>query len=93
MNAVTMSRHAQVRSQQRGIPKMVIDLLLEFGARERASPGAQKMFFDKRARKRLRAYAGDMVDTLTQYLDVYIVVSDHDHVITTAHRLERIKRH
>ena len=64
------SRHAQVRSQQRAIPEMMIDLLLQFGCSERASPGACKMFFDKASRRWVNAYAGPLSNLLEKHLDL-----------------------
>ena len=48
-----MTGHAAVRSQQRAIPPMLIDLLMQFGARESAGDGASKMYFDKAARRKI----------------------------------------
>jgi hypothetical protein len=88
-----MTRHGQLRSQQRCIPHIVIDLLLQFGASERAGDGATKRFFDKRSRRKLHAYAGPLAPLLDQHLNVYAVVSSDDRVITVAHRVERITKH
>ena len=90
INATT--RHAQVRSQQRAIAPMVIDLLLLFGKTERAGDGTNKYYFDKGSRRRVRAYAGPLAAVLDQHLDVYAIVSSDSTVITVAHRTERIKR-
>lgn len=87
------TRHAATRSQQRGIPPLVIDLLREFGARMPAGQGVQKCFFDKSARRRVRSYAGSMAALLEEHMNVYAVVNDEDVVITVAHLTERIKRH
>lgn len=88
------SRHARARCQQRGIPPLVVDLLLEFGSRERAGAGMTRVFLDKGARRRVKAYAGTLAGVLEQHLDVYLVVNDADDVlVTAAHRLERIRRH
>ncbi len=86
------TRHADVRSQQRRIPPFVIDLLLQFGAREAAGEGAEKLFFDKRARQRLQSYVGSVAPLLEPHLNVYAVVSPSDAVITVGHRLDRIRR-
>ncbi len=89
---MNMSKHASVRSQQRGIPPMLVDLLFEFGASEKAHDGASKLYFDKSASRRLQAYAGPLSSLLEQHLDVYVVVADDATVITVAHRLDRIRR-
>lgn len=88
-----MTRHALVRSQQRGIPPMLIDLLLQFGQSEPAGGGASRMFFNKSARRQVKAYAGPLARVLEEYMDVYVVVGEDNQVITTAHRTERVRRH
>lgn len=90
---MNMSHHATVRSQQRAIPPLLIDLLLQFGTNEPAGKGATKVFFDKAARRRVKSYAGHLASLLNEYLDVYAVVGTDDQVITTAHLTERIRRH
>lgn len=87
------SKHAKIRSQQRGIAPLVIDLLLKFGSEEPAGDGASKIFFDKRARRRVKNYAGPLATVIDDYLDVYAVVGADNTLITTAHRLKRIHRH
>lgn len=88
-----VSRHAKVRSQQRAIPEMMIDLLLQFGSSATSGSGTCKMFFDKTSRKRIRAYAGPLANLLEEHLNLYAVVSQDMQVITVGHRLERIHRH
>lgn len=87
-----LSRHAVVRQQQRGIPPLVLDLLLQFGSEEAAAGGVSKVFFDKKARRRVEAYAGPLAQSLREHLDVYAVVGQHHQVITVGHRLDRIRR-
>jgi len=91
MNSTT--QHAARRCQQRGLPPIVIDLLMQFGSSEPAGDGAVKVFIDKAARKRLKAYAGALVNKLEEHLDVYAVVGSNGQLITAAHRTERIRRH
>jgi len=88
-----LTKHAANRIQQRAIPQLVVDLLLQFGATESAGDGATKFFFDHRSRKKLLAYAGPIGAKLNDHLDVYAVVSSSNNVITVAHREERIRRH
>ena len=90
---MAMTNHANTRSQQRAIPPMLIDLLLQFGKSEAAGNGVAKMFFDKQARKRVAAYAGPLARMLDEHLDLYAVVGQNQQVITVGHRLERIRRH
>jgi len=88
-----MSCHASIRSQQRAISPMLVDLLIQFGTSEPAGDGASKVFFDKAARRRVKTYAGPLAGILNEHLDVYAVISSESEIITTAHLTERIRRH
>lgn len=88
-----LTKHAQNRSQQRGIPPVMVDLLLQFGITESAGDGASKLFFNKAARRRVESYFGPIAPLINQHLDVYAVVSEDDKIITIGHRTERIQRH
>lgn len=87
-----LSRHAAARSSQRAISPMAIDLLMRFGTSVPAGPGTEKIFFDKRARRQVRAYAGPAASALAGHLDIYAVVSGSGTLITIAHREARIRR-
>jgi hypothetical protein len=87
------SLHAHVRAQQRAIPPILIHLLLEFGATEPSAGGTRKVFFDKRARRRVGTYAGPLAAMLEEHLDVYAILGEHDRVVTVGHRTERVRRH
>ena len=88
-----MTHHASIRSQQRAISPMLVDLLMQFGTSEPAGDGASRVFFDKAARRRVKAYAGPLAGILNEHLDVYAVVSSECRIITAAHLHERIRRH
>lgn len=83
--------HAQVRMQQRGIPPLIVEWLLEYGASE-VSHGAVRRFFDKQARKRLAANVGhQVVDRLGDLLNTYVVEGD-GRLVTAGHRTKRVRR-
>lgn len=86
------SHHASHRIQQRAIPELAIDLLMRFGANERAGKGVSKFYFDKAARRKLEAYAGPAAAALNQHLNLVVVIGDDGTIITAAHRTERIRR-
>lgn len=88
-----LTKHAQTRSQKRGIPPVMVDLLLQFGTTESAGDGTNKIFFNKSSRRRVESYFGPIAPLINQHLDVYAVVSEDDQIITIGHRLERIRRH
>lgn len=83
--------HAVTRSQQRGIPPLMVDLLLQFGCREHDHAGAEVCFFDRRSKKRLESYVGSLAGKLSEHLDSYIVVAG-DLVVTVGHRYKKIKK-
>jgi hypothetical protein len=90
---VTLTRHAHVRAQQRGIPELVVDLGVRFGTVAKAPGGASMHYFDKKAQKRLEAYAGDVGRRVAQeYSDVYVILSGSGSVITTGHRTTHVHR-
>lgn len=88
-----LTKHAQTRTQQRAIPPMLIDLLLQFGSSERSGTGVSKVFFDKSSRRKVKAYAGSLARLLDDHLDVYAVVTDDMTVITAGHRTGRFTTH
>lgn len=49
-----ISKHATARMQQRGIARMAVEWLLDFGVSEPAGQGTRRYFFDKRSKRRLR---------------------------------------
>lgn len=86
------TRHADVRAQQRAVPMLIVDLLLQFGAAEKAGGGTRKLFFNKATRRKVMAYAGSLCNSLQAHFDTYIVVDDNESVITIGHRTQRIRR-
>lgn len=85
-----MSKHATVRQQQRGIPPIIIDLLLGWGKAEIATgDDVTRYYFDKESRRGIKAHFGPIANHLTQYLDCYAVVSCDGKVITVAHQIRK----
>ena len=85
------THHAQIRQQQRGIPQAVIDWLLAHGTTEHTHDGAEILYFDKAARKRLNRYlgGGPLFSRAEEYLDTYAVVASGK-VVTIGHRYSPI---
>lgn len=88
-----LTKHAMHRLQQRGIPQMVIELLERFGSSMRCG-GAERVFFDKAARRRLQAHLGGArgLRAIEAWLRVYIVIGDNGQIITVAHQQDRFVR-
>jgi len=90
---MNLTHHASVRRQQRAIPELVIDLLLQFGKQESAGQGTTKYFLDGASRRKIIAYAGPLARSLEEHLNLYVVVGENNAIVTVAHRIDRIKRH
>ena len=88
-----LTRHAAKRLQQRGISPFVIELLERFGSTMRCS-GAERLFFDKPALRRLKAYLGGDrgLNAMEEWLRVYLVLSDTGDVVAVAHQDGRFHR-
>lgn len=79
--------------QQRSIPKIVLDWLVDFGNSEPAGDGARKYFFDKQSRKQFKRYAGEIYGVLEQYLNAYVVVASDNSIVTVGIRYEPIRQY
>ncbi len=87
-----MTKHAQVRMSQRAIPPIAVSLLEEFGSEMRHN-GADILFMDKAAKRRLtKAFGGRRaLRMLEPVLDSYAVIADGK-VITVAPKTKRFRR-
>lgn len=87
-----MTRHAQTRMAQRSIPPIALTLLEQFGS-EMRHHGADVLFMDKAARRRIAdAFGGDRaLRMLGPVLDSYAVLAGGS-VITVGHRTKRLRR-
>lgn len=90
----SISIHAKARLQQRAISMPVLDCLLNFGSKVHDHRGAEILFFDRRARDRVRHAVGEKEFKCVQAkLNSYAVVAVDGLVLTVGHRTKRIRRH
>ena len=89
-----LSRHAEQRMQQRGIPRQAVDVVLAYGRVSHDHRGGCVVWLDKRARARLRREAGQRIlRRLEKHLNAYAVTDPADgKVLTVGHRYRRIWR-
>jgi hypothetical protein len=87
-----LTHHAVERMQQRAIPELVIEMFERFGSEMRHA-GADILFIDKAAKKRIaRAFGGQRASrVLEPWLNCYVCMANGC-VITVAHRTNRLKR-
>ncbi len=84
-----LTQHAQKRSQQRGIPPFIMELILDYG-RCMYRHGADVHYLDKSGRRALKRDLGSKIFArIEDQLNVYVVADNE--VITAAHRIKRIK--
>ena len=88
-----LSRHAAIRSQQRGIPPHAIDYLLDFGREHHDHHGAVILLLDRTATKRLARSAGLRGPQVDNLRGLYAVVGHNGQVKTVGHRTRRLPRH
>lgn len=84
-STAAVTKHAAQRVQQRSIPPLFIDLLQQFGERQSAGGGAEKLAFTKRGWRRVQKHFGPLAKHLDSYRNVYLVSADGC-VITVGHR-------
>lgn len=88
-----LSPHAEVRQQQRGIRRDVLDCLIAYGRREHDHHHCEIVYFDAKAVSRAHKEAGSQVAHLvSDHRDVYAVIDSDGWVVTTGHRFRRILR-
>ncbi len=88
-----MSLHAQQRSQQRGIPCTVIDILLDYGVSEHSKRGAEVLYLNKRAKIAAAMHMKEIGLKYTDhYLNAYLVESCDGCIVTVGHRTKKINR-
>ena len=82
--------HARIRMQQRGIPPLIVEWLLEFGAVSYDHRGARICYFNKESRRRIARAKGEVViRRLHELLDSYAVVAEDGTVVTVGHNYRR----
>ena len=87
-----VTRHAEVRMQQRGVSAKSLDLLLQYGSRVRGSDGAEILFFDKKARRRLKkAFRKEPFDRDPKQLRSFAICRG-EVVITAGKLYRRVRR-
>ena len=86
-----VSAHARACMQQRGISESVLERLIEFGETQHDHRGAEILFFDKAARRRLAAQLDTRaLKSMERQMRAYAVLAGNGEVVTVGHRVKRI---
>lgn len=93
LDTTGLTRHARVRMQQRGIGAEALEDLLAYGRVVHDHHGAEIVFFDHAARRRLAEEQGEKaIRRPGKRLSAYAVIGAHGKVCTVGHRVRRIHR-
>jgi len=97
MNESLFTGHARQRAQQRGIPPLVTNWLLDYGEQSFDGRGAVVRYFTRKSLRRMERDLGAVpVRRMSEFMRCYLVESvDDGSVITIAKRYanKRIWRH
>ncbi len=92
MAALSLSQHARVRMQQRGIPPRAVELLLEHGAVQHDHHGGRVLYFNKARQRKLRqVLEPKAVVGMERFFKAYAVLGRGE-VLTVGWRYRRIRR-
>lgn len=80
------SNHAKVRSQQRGIPKSTIDLILQFGEPKELPGNAVAYRVNRDVIPKLQARVKAILKQIETLKDKTVVISDDNNIITVYHQ-------
>lgn len=81
--------HSSIRAQQRGVPPIIVDLLLQYGVREHDTKGCEVIYFDKKSKRKVETYVGGLFGKLNEHMDAYAVIASGK-VVTVGNRFKRI---
>ncbi len=90
-----LSNHASTRVKQRGIPQLIMNWLIDYGAEQFDGHGGAIRYFDKSClRKMERELGQEPLRRLSEYLRCYLVQSSMSGlIITVGKRYERRRVH
>ena len=88
----TFTKHALIRSQQRGIDQRVVNHLFSFGRKIHSFNGSIRYIFTPAARRRLkRQLSSKEYAHIESKLNAFAVVSDAGDVVTVGFQTKRIR--
>lgn len=82
---MNISRHAEIRCQQRAIRPIVLDLILHFGTATKKPGSATELRVLKKDRTRIIAVLKRLIHDIEKTSGKAVVTSDDDEVLTVYH--------
>lgn len=88
-----LTRHGALRQQQRCVPPIVIDWVIQYGVRRPAGSGTEHVELDKPGRRDLAREIGSWTySRLEPKLNAFVILDAYGCVITTGYRTRRRRR-
>lgn len=88
--AFPITDHARRRLQERSISQDLVDALLDFGRFRHDHRGAEIVFFDHPAKRRLKQERPDLYRRFTERLNAYLVIDMDGSLVTAGWRHRRV---
>ena len=80
-----LSKHAKIRSQQRGIPNKLIKMVIIHGKPERGPGGAHIYMLTKKVKNKIIMQMKQYIQVLEKSSNIKVVVSADEEIITAYH--------
>jgi hypothetical protein len=96
METIMNTKHATIRSQQRGIPPLIQSWLLAYGEENYDGRGTLIRYFtNKSVRKMEREFGREPIRRMSEFLRCYLVEGENGDIITVGKRYAntRINHH
>jgi len=97
MNTVIRTKHSDLRRQQRGVPPLIEQWLLDYGDEQYDGHGAVVRYFSNDAIKRLKREIGNTpLKRMHEFLRCYLVQSSRNGAVITVgkrHANRKIRKH
>ena len=91
MKNIKLSKHALIRSQQRGITIDAISIILEYGHRTYLNNGAQSWSMSKQEKQYAKSDLGKSFFKIEKQLGFLVVANDV--LLTVSHQTRRYRKH
>jgi hypothetical protein len=93
LGMLSLSAHAEVRMQQRGVERELLECLLEYGARQYDHKGCEVVFLTDDCLDAIaRHESHHLLVRMAAARSIYAVVDVDGSVVTTGHRYRRVLR-
>lgn len=80
---MNVSKHADLRSQQRGISKEIIDVIITFGEKKRKPGNVWEFIVTKKKKQKMIKEIKHLLQLFDKSINKSVLVSDDDTIITT----------